>query len=89
MTTISIEDQDCGIEIGSGMNKEEVWANISESYPDIENKPILITLDCGCKITYKGKDEFPGRSIRCKHGNYFIRYADYPYISWKKRLSQG
>ena len=34
----------------------------------------FIQLECGCTFTAKTKDDILGESIKCEHGNYFIKY---------------
>lgn len=35
-----------------------------------------IRLKCGCIKTFKYKEDIPLKSLKCKHGNYFIRIGD-------------
>ena len=85
----SFLDNNYGVNIGKGMDKDDVWEFITDKYPETnDDSEISIKLECGCIITYKGKANFPGRSVRCEHKNYFLKYADFPYFSWKERLTK-
>ena len=57
----------------NGMSVEE-WC---KKHP--ENKDcyfLMITLECGCEKHFEHLKDIPLKSIKCKHGNYFIRIGD-------------
>ena len=90
MNDNNLSNKDVGIIAGVGIDKEQLWSIMVNNNQDVnDNSPIDIMLDCGCTVHYEGKKNFPSRSVRCKHTTYFIKYADFPYINWKQRLTNG
>lgn len=39
---------------------------------------LTISLPCGCTKIFKDLKDVPCKSIKCKHGNYFIKIGDDP-----------
>ena len=39
---------------------------------------LTISLACGCIKNFKERKDVPSKSIKCKHGNYFIKIGDDP-----------
>ena len=50
-----------------------------KAHPELKDNDFLtISLECGCVKKFKDKKDLPFKSIKCKHGNYFIKIGDDP-----------
>lgn len=50
-----------------------------KAHPEIKDYNFLtISLACGCTKNFKDRKDVPFKSVKCKHGNYFIKIGDDP-----------
>ncbi len=50
-----------------------------KAHPKSKDHDFLsILLPCGCSKKFNDKKDIPFKSIKCKHGNYFIKIGDDP-----------
>ncbi len=55
-------------------NMSDFLKKHSKEYGPFNRDVLWIKSNCGCTRKYKKVDDIPTRSIKCKHGIYFIKY---------------
>lgn len=49
------------------------WA---KKHPNTKCVMLTISLDCGCTKKFERLKDIPSKSLKCRHGNFFILYEE-------------